>query len=761
MTTPSRRSPRRLGALPLALVALVAPVALAAPAWASPTANEVVYTADDDNDGVYTVVLRDLESRRVTTVLDETFVPAGSGEPIAIVYDEPELSPDGGRIAMSSERDGGADLVEGIAVVNRDGSGFRRLTTVPIRREATQTVYTYDISPAWSPDGTQILFTRLTETVPTDTALKANLTAAIYTVPVAPGGTATMVPGTDGGYTADWSPDGTKIVYVQLTDVETQATGPLTVINRDGSGKVLLGADAKGYSPAWSPDGRTIAYSEITVDDLSDADRDVTQIATVPATGGPRTVLAATRPGPEPTVAEYPAWTPDGESIVFDLYGYTDQEFPPGDLWAVDRNGVRAGRVTATAGDEIQPHVHGPAPTPVTRGAESTYVPVTPERILDTRSGNLGAPSGKVGPGGVVELTIHGLGTAPTAVPSNATAVVLNVTVTGTTASTDVRVYPSGTPIPGASNVNAAAGQTVPNLVTSAIGANGKVSLRNSGGTVNLIADIAGYYVPATSGTGVGFAPTEPSRILETRPSEGVVGPRSTKVGPGEFVDLTVRGALRTANGGTVNVPTDATAVVLNVTATGATSGTDVRVYPKPADAAKPEVSNLNLRRGQTAANLVTVAVGRDGQVRLRNEGGTVDLVADIAGYYSPTATGRFVPVPPARFLDTRSGVGAAPIPVTAAGFVDLKVAGTRNVPAEASAVVLNLTGTGVTASTDVRAFPLGAATVPTVSNLNLIRGTTRANLAIVKTGNDGRIRVRNGAGQVNLIGDLAGYMIG
>jgi hypothetical protein len=201
--------------------------------------------------------------------------------------------------------------------------------------------------------------------------------------------------------------------------------------------------------------------------------------------------------------------------------------------------------------------------------------------------------------------------------------------------------------------------------------------------------------------------------------------------------------------------------VVLNVTATGPTASSDIRVYPVTAAGDVPTVSNLNVRTGQTAPNLVTVAVGEGGKVRLRNTAGSVDLIADLAGYYAPEATGRFVPVSPARFLDTRGGVGGAPIPVTAAGFVDLKVAGTRGVPAEATAAVLNLTGTGVSASTEVRAYPVGAAAVPTVSNLNLARGVTRANTAIVKTGADGRVRLRNGAGQISLIGDLAGYMVG
>ena len=81
--------------------------------------------------------------------------------------------------------------------------------------------------------------------------------------------------------------------------------------------------------------------------------------------------------------------------------------------------------------------------------------------------------------------------------------------------------------------------------------------------------------------------------------------------------------------------------------------------------------------------------------------------------------------------------------------------------PTGATAAVLNLTGTGTTTATDVRAFPAGAPAVPTVSNLNLDTGVTRANLVIVRVGNDGRIRVRNARGAVDLIGDLAGYMVG
>jgi Tol biopolymer transport system component len=751
MTTPSRRPRRRRGVLAVALAALVSPLVLATPASASATANEIVYTADDNNDGVYAVVIRDLESRRVSTVL-----PADTTD--EWIYDDPELSPDGQRVAFSTDR-GSTSFVEGIAVVDRNGTGFRRLTNPPVTETDTETTYALDVAASWSPDSTRLLFTRITVR---ETADSESIDTQLMTVPVA-GGAATAVPGADNGYTADWSPDGGQIVFAALPEPTTENprpdSGQLTIINADGSGRRDLAAT--GLMPAWSPDGSTIAFATVTQRDSNRTRaEDVTQIATIPAAaGGTARVLAPTRPSSAPTVAEYPSWSPDGQSILYDVFGYSSTDaFPPGDIWAVDRDGVRAGRVTATAGDEAQVHVHGPAPAPVAPGSASTYVAVTPQRILDTREG-LGAPKAKVEAGQRVTVQIRGLQTSPTPVPADATAVVLNVTVTGTTAGTDIRAFPSSGSVPNASNINASAGQTVPNLVTVAIGdgPTGGVSLFNSGGSVNLIADIAGYYVPGTGGSG--FAAVEPSRILDTR--SPAVGAPAEKVGPEDFVDLQVTGSLPTADGGTVTVPADARAVVLNVTVTGATSGTDVRVYPRPTDSSVPTVSNLNVRAGQTAANLVTVAVGEGGKVRLRNLGGSINLIADLAGYYSPGATGRFVPVTPSRFLDTRSGVGGAPIPTTAGGFVDVKVAGARGVPAEATAAVLNLTGTGVSASTDVRAYPVGASTVPTVSNLNLTKGVTRANAAIVKTGNDGRVRIRNAAGQVNLIGDLAGYMIG
>lgn len=77
---------------------------------------------------------------------------------------------------------------------------------------------------------------------------------------------------------------------------------------------------------------------------------------------------------------------------------------------------------------------------------------------------------------------------------SGVTAVVVNVTATGGTARSFVTVYPDGSGRPGSSSVNFTAGETIANLVMVPVGADGKVDFYNSAGSVNLVADLSGYY---------------------------------------------------------------------------------------------------------------------------------------------------------------------------------------------------------------------------------------------------------------------------
>jgi len=107
---------------------------------------------------------------------------------------------------------------------------------------------------------------------------------------------------------------------------------------------------------------------------------------------------------------------------------------------------------------------------------------------MDTRTG-LGAPKAKVGPAGQVTLTM-------TALPAGTTAVALNVTATNPTATSYLTVYPGGQTGPTASNLNFVTAQTIPNLVIARVGAGNTLTFYNAAGTVDVIADLAGYYSP-------------------------------------------------------------------------------------------------------------------------------------------------------------------------------------------------------------------------------------------------------------------------
>jgi hypothetical protein len=142
-----------------------------------------------------------------------------------------------------------------------------------------------------------------------------------------------------------------------------------------------------------------------------------------------------------------------------------------------------------------------PAVSPLSGGSSTGtpdptagFVALPPTRIMDTRL-NLGA-TGPVGPAKTVSLQVEGEGGVPA---SGVTAAVLNVTVTAPTAAGYVTVYPDGGTRPNTSNLNFSAGETVPNVVVAPVGADGKVDLFNAVGSVQLVADVSGYYTPGST----------------------------------------------------------------------------------------------------------------------------------------------------------------------------------------------------------------------------------------------------------------------
>jgi hypothetical protein len=78
--------------------------------------------------------------------------------------------------------------------------------------------------------------------------------------------------------------------------------------------------------------------------------------------------------------------------------------------------------------------------------------------------------------------------------------------------------------------------------------------------------------------------------------------------------------------------PTGTTAVVLNVTATNATSASYLTVWPDLTT--RPLASDLNFVAGQTIANLVIVKLGSNGKVDIYNAAGSTDVIVDVVGWY-------------------------------------------------------------------------------------------------------------------------------
>lgn len=202
---------------------------------------------------------------------------------------EPAWSPDGTQIVFASHRDGPAHLY----VMRADGTDTRRLTDTP--RD--------DQHPSWSPDGRLIVFGR----------------AGVVSVVPAGGGEARRV-GKEAGNAADpaWSPDGTMIALAYRNP--GTPVREIYVMRADGSGvRRLTSLGNVSAAPAWAPDGRRLAFE-------SNAHDGHYEIYTVGLDG--KNLRRVTRSESSDTLE--PAWSPDGRELTFSREGA---------LWSVDAAG--------------------------------------------------------------------------------------------------------------------------------------------------------------------------------------------------------------------------------------------------------------------------------------------------------------------------------------------------------------------------------------------------------------------------------------
>ena len=146
----------------------------------------------------------------------------------------------------------------------------------------------------------------------------------------------------------------------------------------------------------------------------------------------------------------------------------------------------------------------------------------------------------------------------------------------------------------------------------------------NAVGNTDVIIDVSGYY---KAGSGKAFFPIVPGRVLDSRSGATNVGAFSTPWSPG------VAGIRDVQIAGLVGVPSDADGVVLNVTVVSPTAGSFLQLWP--TGSTQPVFgSSLNFVKDQIVPNAVTVKLGTGGKVRVFNAVGTVNVIADVAGYF-------------------------------------------------------------------------------------------------------------------------------
>jgi len=269
---------------------------------------------------------------------------------------------------------------------------------------------------------------------------------------------------------------------------------------------------------------------------------------------------------------------------------------------------------------------------------------------------------------------------------------------------------------------------------------------------------VPGSTVEAASSAGGRYVPIAPVRVADSRSNFGTDW-RALLGGQETYVDVLPPQVLNQVGASLDEVA----AVVVNATLTRTERAGFLTLWPYGQP--RPTASNLNvLQPFATVANLATVPIGAGGRIGAYSQSGG-ELIVDVQGVYvidseralapaTPVRGGRLVPLTPTRILDTRElGTPLRPGETATVSFER------EGIPADASAVVFNLTVTNTWAPGFFTVWPAGASR-PTASNVNVdAAGQTRANQVIARVANR-KVSVF-GLNGGDVIVDIAGYYTG
>jgi uncharacterized repeat protein (TIGR01451 family) len=362
------------------------------------------------------------------------------------------------------------------------------------------------------------------------------------------------------------------------------------------------------------------------------------------------------------------------------------------------------------------------------------FVPVTPCRVADTRSG--------VGPGMAAGSTrSFAIPQSGCNIPATAQAYALNVTAVPDGPLHYLTIWAAGQPQPFVSTVNAWDGTVVANAAIVAAGSGGGVSVFVSDQT-DVVLDVAGYF----DATGNSFYTAAPCRVADTRGPTGQFG--GPFLGGGQTRDFPIPL-------GPCPIPATATAYSLNVTAVPDSDSLGY-LTTWPTGSSRPLVSTLNSWTGKVVANAALVQAGTNGSASVFVTD-PADVVLDVNGYFGPpggVGALAYYPVTPCRLADTRGG--QAPMLEAGTTRTFAVPAAGCGVPSNAAAYAVNITAVPEGPLSYLTAWPTGAPQ-PFVSTLNSSDGAVVANGAIVPAGINGAISIFV-SNRSHVILDLNGY---
>ena len=430
---------------------------------------------------------------------------------------------------------------------------------------------------------------------------------------------------------------------------------------------------------------------------------------------------------------------------------------------------VMSAAVAAPGASPSSPSVSAAPATELGAGGE--FHPLTPERVLDTRTGLDVAPLGRKPTSNAptsaaartFDLDILGRGGVP-ANRSSVLGVVLNVTVANPTHAGFLAMYPKGFDI-GANGENISSlinfnpGDSVPNLSIVAVGDDDLISFNpvtgGKNGQIDVIVDVVGWISTSGHGTnGARLFPVTPGRVLDTRTVPNPLG-AGNPIPERSTLKLRIRGVNAVDPTQIAIVPNsgDVTAVMVNLTLVNTrptASATFVSATPDPVAAGEvPTTSSSNVRAGTVKANMAIVPIAADGTISLFNRAGDLDLVVDVLGYFrssddDTTRTGRIIPLEaPFRAFDTRlPEFQNKPLQFGSSedwsfkSFVNSVTLNGSSVGNQ-TALIGNLTGTDLRQdpATFLQMYPAGVPERPKSSNINVFTGQSVPNMSLLKYG--------------------------